>query len=115
MKLREIRERKNITQKELCKQLDLRPTTYNGYEKGLAEPNLTVLKKLADFYKVTIDELVGHEVPYLIDKSLLSQKQIELIDIVKTMNDEECNFLIAYSLGIKKGIEERISKFNKRG
>ena len=67
-----------------------------------------------DITQMTIDELVGHEVPYLIDKSLLSQKQIELIDIIKTMSDEECNFLIAYSLGIRKGIEERKRNDRKR-
>ena len=116
MKLKEIRESKRISQKQLCEILEFKPTTYNGYEKGVAEPNISTLIKLADFYKVTLDELVGHEVPYLINKSLLTDKQTKLIEYVTQLTDSQCDKVEAFIMGISMAEIERqniIQKFNK--
>ena len=43
-KLKYLREHQELSQKELCKRLDLPPSTYNRYESGETQPNLTVLK-----------------------------------------------------------------------
>lgn len=101
MRLKEIRESKNISQKELSNILGFKPTTYNGYEKGLSEPNIQTLIKLADFYKVTLDELVGHEVPYLLKKIDFSDAQLTLIEELKTLDNLNCQKVIAYIKGLK--------------
>ena len=117
MKLKEIREGRNLTQKELCNLLNFKPTTYNGYEKGLAEPNLKVLTQLADFYKITLDELVGHEVPYLIDKSLLSDEEISIINEIKDLDTIQRIKVLAYIDGLKESKQKQetiIKKFEER-
>lgn len=117
MKLKEIRESRNLTQKKVCNLLGFKPTTYNGYEKGLAEPNIKVLTQLADFYKITIDELVGHKVPYLIDKSLLSDEEISIINEIKELDTIQRIKVLAYIDGLKEGKQRQeniIKKFEKR-
>ena len=36
---------------------------YQYYERGEREPQLSTLIRLADFYRIPLDELVGREVP----------------------------------------------------
>lgn len=47
-----------LSQKQLSESLDLKPTTYSGYERGRSEPTINTLIKIADFYGLTLDELV---------------------------------------------------------
>lgn len=62
-KLRELREKQKLFQKEIAAKLDLKTNTYQNYEAGKAEPSIAGLCKLADFFGISIDELVGHAPP----------------------------------------------------
>ena len=54
-----LRREYNLTQKQLATMLSLKQTTYSGYERGWHEPNIETLIKIADFYGITLDRLVG--------------------------------------------------------
>lgn len=58
--IRELRVYNNLTMKQAAEALGLPYTTYVNYEKGTREPNSETLKKISDFYKVTVDYLLGH-------------------------------------------------------
>lgn len=58
-RLRELREEKGFTQKELAKELNIHSVTYLHYEKDQREPPLTLLAKIAKFYDVSVDYLLG--------------------------------------------------------
>ena len=45
-------------QKEVAAEIGLKPAHYNKMEKGLVEPSVDTLDKLAAFYSVTIDDIV---------------------------------------------------------
>ena len=49
MKLKEYRQKNNISQKDLSKKLGIPPTTLYSYEQGVCDPNVNTLIKLADF------------------------------------------------------------------
>lgn len=55
----DLREDHDLTQKAVAEYLGIQPNVYRRYEKGLRDFPLEVLMKLADFYKVTLDYLVG--------------------------------------------------------
>lgn len=59
--LRHLREQKRITQRALCDSLEINPATYNSYEINKSHPDLNRLIKLADFYSVSLDYLVGRD------------------------------------------------------
>ena len=61
--LRELRLSKNLNQSVLSALLDVSQPAYQKYENGLSEPNYDALCKLADFYGVTTDYLLGRESP----------------------------------------------------
>ena len=59
IRMRLLRERENLTQKEVAEKLGISPSAYNMYEKGKREPNIDTLQKIADFYEVSLDDLIG--------------------------------------------------------
>ena len=58
-KLTEIRKQRKLTMKDVAEAIGMKPDTYRNYESGRLEPNLSTLTKLADFYGVTTDYLLG--------------------------------------------------------
>ena len=57
--LKAIRNKKGVTQKEAADALGISPNTYKNYEQGMREPNNDMLCKLADYFQVTTDYLLG--------------------------------------------------------
>ena len=62
MMLREIREASGMTQRQAALGLNLSPTVYNRYENGIREPPNALLPVIADFFGVTVDQLLGRQV-----------------------------------------------------
>lgn len=53
------REQFNISQAEAARRIGIPQGTYSGYETGTRRVNLSMLKRIADCYGVTIDILIG--------------------------------------------------------
>ena len=58
-RLKELRNEKGLTQKEVAEKLGLHSVTYLHYEKDEREPPLKVLAELATFFEVSTDYLLG--------------------------------------------------------
>lgn len=77
VKLKNLREHQELSQKELCAKLGLPGSTYSRYECGETQPNLTVLKTIANFFDVTVD--------YLLDNQVFADD--ELVDLQKFLEN----------------------------
>ena len=60
VKLRELREQKGVTQKEVADAIGCTATVYSRYERGEREPDISTLCSLADYFKVSTDALIGY-------------------------------------------------------
>ncbi len=58
-KLKMLRKKRNLTIQALCEATDIPTRTYQNYEYGAREISVEVLQKLAEFYKVSTDYLLG--------------------------------------------------------
>lgn len=58
-RLKELRKEKNLRQEHLAVALDIGMATYCRYEQGKREPTASVLCRMADYYDVTTDYLLG--------------------------------------------------------
>lgn len=58
-RLKELRKSKNLTQKQIAEYLKISERAYQHYEHSTREPNLETLVKLADYFQVSIDYLLG--------------------------------------------------------
>lgn len=58
-RVRDLREDHDKTQKDIAAMLNMQLTVYQRYERGERELPLWAAIKLADYYKVSLDFLVG--------------------------------------------------------
>lgn len=58
MKLKDLREEKDLTQEEIANILNCKQNTYYQYENGKRQIPIEALKKLAIFYNTSIDYIV---------------------------------------------------------
>jgi len=58
-RLKELREERGLTQKELANLLNINAVTYLHYEKDQREPPLSLLADMAIFFGVSVDYILG--------------------------------------------------------
>lgn len=61
MRLRELRNKHKLTQKEIAEKLGITQFTYSNYENLKTQPDIQILKDLANFYKVSLDYLLEND------------------------------------------------------
>ena len=59
--IRRLRKEANMTQKELADALKISVSNITKYEKGQLEPNLTILKKLCELFRISADKLLNSD------------------------------------------------------
>lgn len=67
-KIKEYRELNKMTQKDIAEILEVEPGTISKYESGMIEPNIESLKRLAETFNITVDELIKDEEKFDITK-----------------------------------------------
>lgn len=58
-RLRKLRKEKGLLQRELAEKLNLSRVAITHYEQGKRFPELDTLHKMADFFNVSVDYLIG--------------------------------------------------------
>lgn len=58
MDIKKRRKRLGLTQREMSEKLGVKQNTLSQYEKGKREPGINMLRKLADLFGCTIDDLL---------------------------------------------------------
>ena len=59
MRIKDLREDNDITQKELAEYLHIKQNTYSQYENGQRQLPIDALIALAKFYKTSTDYILG--------------------------------------------------------
>lgn len=98
-RIKELRNLKGLSQKELAKILGCNQTAVGKYERGQLEPNINLLNILANYFGCSIDYLVGREddfgnVVVSGQTSDLTQKEKRLLQAFGKLPEQEQNKLI---------------------
>lgn len=99
-KLLELRKSKNLLQREVSVACGLTTAAYGSYEKGDREPTLETLCKLADFFGVTVDELLGRT-PQLFDDARVPKTEVQ--DLFDRLNVVDQGRVLGYMYSILEG------------
>lgn len=59
MNLRNIRKERGVLQKSLAEKIGVTSQAVCNYEKGIREPNIDTIKKIATVLDCTVDELLA--------------------------------------------------------
>lgn len=78
-KIKKYREEKKITQVEVAEILGVKPATVSKYEAGSLEPNIEALKKLAELFEVSVDELLKEDE--------FDFSKINILEVLREQND----------------------------
>ena len=54
-----LRKEKGLSQNAVAKEIEVAPRAYQNYEYGTAEPRLSTIIRISEFYGVSLDYLVG--------------------------------------------------------
>lgn len=57
-KLRQLREDREKTQREVSEVLGIKEQVYQRYEYGTREPKIDIIRKLAKYYDISADEIL---------------------------------------------------------
>ena len=58
-RLKELRKERSIRQEQVAVAVDISMSAYCNYEQGKREPTASVLVRMADYYDVSLDYLLG--------------------------------------------------------
>lgn len=100
MRLKELRKKLNITQAELAKFLCISQNTYSYWETGKTKIDNNSIAKLADYFGVTADYLLGREVAADIRKQLpepeLSARAKHLLRLYEALDEHDQGAVLGY-------------------
>lgn len=89
-KLKELREAKNMTQSQLGEYIGAKKSAISLWESGKRQPDQETLMRLASYFSVTVDYLLGHESPDQIEKAPTpDDARAEAKQMLEDMTDEE--------------------------
>ena len=94
MKLKQLRIENQKSQQDIADYLNISQSNYSKYELGTIEPSITLLIKIANFYGVSLDYLLERNNPNIIDKSILSNKMQELLNLILKLNDTQVDRIL---------------------
>ncbi|TZE82596.1 helix-turn-helix domain-containing protein [Calorimonas adulescens] len=109
--LHRLRKEKHLTQRELADKLSISRSALSLYESNKREPDFATLKKIADFFNVSLDYLLDREVgntstndykiPDYISEVLKDPDITQAFKELKNMSEEEIKSLAVHLYAIK--------------
>ncbi|WP_432401042.1 helix-turn-helix domain-containing protein [Wukongibacter sp. M2B1] len=83
-RLKQLRKEKELTIREVAKLFSIGKSTLSDWENERRNPNYDMIKKLAEFYGVTVDYLLG----ITDEKNIYTSKSAEIPDELKEVGVE---------------------------
>jgi len=94
MNLKKLRKSQNLTQAKVADDLNVALSTYRGYENKTSQPSIEMLIKLANYFDVSMDYLLGrtwnNQIGYIPDDVK------NTIKMILELNEKELDRVNAY-------------------
>lgn len=78
--LKELRKKKNLSQEQVAKRLNLTKASISGYENNIITPGIDTIRELAMLYNITSDYLLGLDKKDTIVIDGLTPRQKDIIE-----------------------------------
>jgi transcriptional regulator with XRE-family HTH domain len=100
--LRFLRKQRKLNQTDMADQIGFTRTAYARYEQGTGEPSIETLWQLADFFEMSIDELVGRKSTDL-DRQILAVELERYVDQATRKAAEDIKYEVQERIRRKMG------------
>lgn len=114
-RLKELRNSKNLSQDDLGKILGVRKSSISNWETDKATPTYEILTKLAQYFNVTTDYLLGLNQDDLnkIDKLNKALREAGMIDNNENLKEEEIKLALDQARKYKQMLTKILDTPNK--
>ena len=110
--LKRLREDRGIKQNEIADLIGMHRSNYSKFESGQREISIAAIDKIANYFNMTIDELVhlGNAIPK--EVSLEDKTAVEQVKLIQELDQEEKNmvFKMVETFLTKKKFKEFFQK-----
>ena len=98
LKIKELREEKELSQEEVARGINTSQRNIGRWEKEENEPTASFLIKLADYFEVSVDYLIGRtdELGIIQKENSLTKNESELLYLFKKLDTIKQNKVIGY-------------------
>lgn len=87
-KIKSLREKQNLTQSALAKQLGITRSSVNAWELGISVPSTQYIVELAHIFNVSTDYLLGVDSSATVSVAGLTEKDVQLVcDIINHLKE----------------------------
>lgn len=88
LRLKELREAKKLSQKDVATRLNVVPSTISGYENNTVTPSLEQFVRMALLYNTSLDYMMGldNRSCFYLD-GLSKEQQQAILDVVNRLKD----------------------------
>lgn len=97
IEIKQYRKQKNITQTCLAKALNVSTNTISAWENGKSFPDVYLLSRLADYFHITTDELLGRKINYNI---YLNNLEKNIVTLLRKLTSEQIFSVLNYIFDI---------------
>lgn len=87
--IKKLREEKDFLQKQVAAEIGLKPAHYNKIEKGIVDPSVEILDKLAKLYGITIDQIVHLEKGMPKEVTIEDKSVSERVKLIQQLEDDD--------------------------
>lgn len=106
-KIAALREKRGLTQEELAGKIGISRASLSHYEKNRREPDYATMTKLADFFHVSVDYLLGRTE----DSSAISDLAVKDLAHNLELSDEQLLEKFAFTVDGRKLTPEESRRF----
>ena len=106
-KVQVLRKTKKLAQEQLADAVGVSWRTISNLETGKAIPKLLLIYDLAQYFDVSIDELVNNNVKKVKSRTRL-QQETQVIEIIQALDDNTLLYIKEYILLLKQHFPEKI-------
>ena len=107
LKIQALRKTKNLTQEQLAESIGVSWRTISNLETEKVIPKLLLIYDLAQYFDVSIDELVSNNVKKVKSRTRL-QQETQVIEIIQALDDNTLLYIKEYILLLKQHFPEKI-------
>lgn len=109
-RIKKLRDDNNVSQFELSEFLGISQQALSKWENGKTQPDNDSLVKLANYFNVSTDYLLGNSESKHIEKPYDDELEKVLFSKTKDLTDEEKKTIISVINAIKKEVDKELDK-----
>ena len=110
--IKKLRENREMLLKQVAAEIGLKPAHYNKIEKGIVEPSVEIMGRLAKFYSLSIDQIVNLDSDIPEEITIEDKGLVEQVKLIQELEEKDRNtvFNIIDTMVTKKKFKDFFQK-----